>query len=147
MEMNQSRLFQFTSGDWFNLGEGAGWWKLTDEVFTPSRKRLKFELLVYRLMRDREKIPFPRRSKVNGSPVKIQGETYSERWLVHYYHLRHFQPCRQVASFTAGRMTGEYHEGNGVSAELDYERLFKAREILNRLKSTVLSPSTKSKGQ
>jgi hypothetical protein len=43
-------------------------------------------------------------------------------------------------------MTGEYHEGNDVSAKLDYERLFKAREILNRLKSTVRSPRTQ-KGQ
>lgn len=145
MMTNQSRLFQLSS-TFAVLGGGRGAWEITDDGKIDAWSRLKFELQVYRLMRDREKIPFPFRSKVNGLTVKIEGEIYTERWLVHYHNLRHFQPCRQVASFTAGRMSGEYHEGNDVSEELDYLRLAKAREILNRLKQPSARPG-QSKGQ
>jgi len=147
MIVNQHYLLDQTTPSWSCLAGGREGWESTDHHGNLPARRLKYERFVYRLMRKMARIPYPLRKHVNGSLVKIQDETYSERWLVHYYNLRHFQPCRQVASFTAGRMTGEYHEGNDVRAKLDYERLFKAREILNRLKSTVLSPSTKSKGQ
>ena len=146
MIVNQHYLIDQTIPNWCCLAGGMEVWRSTDHHGNLPARRLKYERFVYRLMRKMARIPYPLRKHVNGSLVKIQDETYSERWLVHYYNLRHFQPCRQVASFTAGRMTGEYHEGNDVSAKLDYERLFKAREILNRLKSTVRSPRTQ-KGQ
>ena len=140
MRRNQMLLIDIETPNWCAMSRGRVEWEYTDCVMETNKKqRLKFEQRVYRLMRRREKIRYPSRRLINGSEVKIKDgrltlgyEVYTERWLVHYYHLRHFQPCREVSSFVAGRMTGEYHEGNDVSFELDVERLCAAREILNR---------------
>ena len=74
----------------------------------------------------------------------LDGEKYSKLWLAHYYNVRYFQPCRQVASFIAGRLTGEYHEGNEVSFELDLARLCAASKILGQRKQAA-SSTAKSK--
>jgi hypothetical protein len=145
MIVNQQWLIGQKAPNWYDLAGGREEWESTDEDRNFTAKRSQYERSVYRLMRKRAKIPYPFRKYVNGSLVKIRDETYTERWLVHYYNLRHFQPCRQVASFVAGRLSGEYHEGNDVSFELDLVRLCQARQILDRVNLTV--NQQKQKGQ
>lgn len=94
-------------------------------------ERKQIETQVYRIMRN-DHILRPRGSKTDLDTVEINGEKYSERWLKHYYFLRHFQPCREIASFLASRMTGEYHNGKEVSFEKDIARLCAAQNILAR---------------
>ena len=85
-------------------------------------------------------------SKPQQKQQNLDGEYYTEMWLSHYYHVRYFQPCRQVASFIAGRLTGEYHEGNNVSKEEDLARLCAAQKILAAESNRPLAPD-KIKGQ
>lgn len=126
---------------------GCGWW---DDLsgdngpgeYSPEQRR-RFEATAYRIMK-RDHIKVPPKS-INGRTVKLEGETFSERWLVHYYNLRHFQPCREVASFVANRMTGEYHRGDQLSFEEDLARLCAASKILALSKTK--GPRKPKKGQ
>jgi hypothetical protein len=104
---------------WMDLSGGLPVWKRTDGCVKGDRKKL--ERRAGALMKERENIP----------PLP-KGLKPRERWLAHYYNLRHFQPCRQVASFLASRLTGRYHGGNNVSPQLDVKWLCAGRRILDR---------------
>ena len=118
---NQGRLINAiyggVMGDFFDrLGYGLESWKSDDEIWSDQRD--KIAAIVYRAL----KLPRP--------PKRLSDR---ERWLIHYSNLRYFQPCRQIASFLASRMTGLYYGGNKVSDRLDRRWLWSARLILDRI--------------
>ena len=133
-------------GWWDGLDHGLEAWINSDPGLGPKWQH-RMERRAYGLMR-KDNIRIPRRVKADSEMVAVEDkrltlgqEMYSKRWLIHYYNLRHFQTCREIASFVSSRITGEYHNGHDLEFEEDLARLYAASKILGQRKTAAPSPA------